>query len=133
MFYFLLFTLVYSSHLLIFSIDSLDLAILRPGRFDQLVYIPLPDEKTRFQILKTNLRRAPIDDDLDLPYLAKQTFGFSGADLTGICQRACKLAIREQIEMEENETTDKNQDPKICKEHFEEVSAFKLLKLGILE
>ena len=49
-------------------------------------------------ILKANLRKSPVSKDVDLPYLAKMTKGFSGADLTEICQRACKLAIRESID-----------------------------------
>merc|ERR1712032_1745983 len=48
--------------------------------------------------LKSNLRKSPVADTVDLPYLAKMTRGFSGADLTEICQRACKLAIRESID-----------------------------------
>merc|ERR1719309_1633148 len=78
--------------------DIIDPAILRPGRLDQLIYIPLPDEASRMSILKANLRKSPIADEVDIPYLAKMTRGFSGADLTEICQRACKLAIRESIE-----------------------------------
>ena len=49
-------------------------------------------------ILKANLRKSPVAKEVDIPYLAKMTRGFSGADLTEICQRACKLAIRESIE-----------------------------------
>lgn len=78
--------------------DIIDSAILRPGRLDQLIYIPLPDEPSRMSILKANLRKTPISTEIDLEYLAKVTHGFSGADLTEICQRACKLAIRESIE-----------------------------------
>merc|ERR1719216_730039 len=78
--------------------DIIDSAILRPGRLDQLIYIPLPDEGSRMAILKSNLRKSPVADNVDLPYLAKMTRGFSGADLTEICQRACKLAIRESID-----------------------------------
>lgn len=80
--------------------DIIDPAILRPGRLDQLIYIPLPDEKSREAILKANLRKSPIAKDVDLTYLAKIANGFSGADLTEICQRACKMAIRESIEAE---------------------------------
>ena len=69
-----------------------------PGRLDQLIYIPLPDEGSRMSILKANLRKSPVADNVDQQYLAKMTRGFSGADLTEICQRACKLAIRESIE-----------------------------------
>merc|ERR1712154_432387 len=80
--------------------DIIDSAIMRPGRLDQLIYIPLPDEGSRMSILKANLRKTPVSKKVDLSYLAKITKGFSGADLTEICQRACKLAIRENIEME---------------------------------
>lgn len=71
---------------------------MRPGRLDQLIYIPLPDEKSREAILKANLRKSPLAKEVDLTYIAKVTQGFSGADLTEICQRACKLAIRHAIE-----------------------------------
>jgi len=73
---------------------------LRPGRLDQLIYIPLPDEKSRENIFKANLRKSPLSKDVDVVYLSKVTHGFSGADLTEICQRACKLAIRQSIEEE---------------------------------
>ncbi|KAF8387100.1 hypothetical protein PRIPAC_76242 [Pristionchus pacificus] len=121
--------------------DTIDSAILRPGRLDQLIYIPLPDEASRLQIFKANLRKTPITDDVDLAYLAKSTVGFSGADLTEICQRACKLAIRESIEreirrekerqerrekgeelMEDEEETDPV--PAIMRSHFEEAMKF---------
>merc|ERR1712080_669059 len=78
--------------------DIIDPAILRPGRLDQLIYIPLPDEVSRVNILQANLKKSPISKQVDLAYMAKMTKGFSGADLTEICQRACKLAIRESIE-----------------------------------
>lgn len=78
--------------------DQIDSALLRPGRLDQLIYIPLPDETSRLSILQATLRKSPLDPRVDLNYLAKQTGGFSGADLTEICQRAAKLAIRQSIE-----------------------------------
>jgi transitional endoplasmic reticulum ATPase len=78
--------------------DQIDGALLRPGRLDQLIYIPLPDEPSRVSILKACLKRSPVAKDVDLTFLAKNTHGFSGADLTEICQRAAKLAIRASIE-----------------------------------
>merc|ERR1711881_458059 len=78
--------------------DIIDSAILRPGRLDQLIYIPLPDDASRISILKANLRKSPNAKDVDLNKMAAVTKGFSGADLTEIWQRACKLAIRESIE-----------------------------------
>ena len=73
---------------------------MRPGRLDQLIYIPLPDEASRSSILKSNLRKTPVAKSVDMSYMAKVTKGFSGADLTEICQRAVKLAIRENIEQD---------------------------------
>jgi len=74
--------------------DIVDSALLRPGRLDQLIYIPLPDEGSRTQIFKAVLRKSPVADDVDTALLVKYTNGFSGADITEICQRACKYAIR---------------------------------------
>lgn len=80
--------------------DQLDSALTRPGRLDQLVYIPLPDHESRASILKATLRKTPLSPEIDIQQLAAATDRFSGADLAEICQRACKLAIRETIEYE---------------------------------
>merc|ERR1711951_252515 len=115
--------------------DIIDSAIMRPGRLDQLIYIPLPDDGSRMAILKSNLRKSPVADTVDLPYLAKMTRGFSGADLTEICQRACKLAIRESIDADirrekekQKATMDVDDDddpvPEITKRHFDEAMKF---------
>uniref|UniRef100_A0A8B9HWY7 vesicle-fusing ATPase n=1 Tax=Astyanax mexicanus TaxID=7994 RepID=A0A8B9HWY7_ASTMX len=114
--------------------DIIDPAILRPGRLDQLIYIPLPDMPSRTAILRANLRKSPVAKEVDLPYLSRITEGFSGADLTEICQRACKLAIREAIEAEiraererqSRKGTDDDYDPvpEIRKDHFEEAMRF---------
>lgn len=77
--------------------DILDPAVIRPGRLDQLIYIPLPDLKSRIAIFKSQLRKAPIDPTVDLEVLARSTHGFSGADIAEICTTASKLAIREAI------------------------------------
>eukprot|EP00163_Fabomonas_tropica_P025592 TRINITY_DN4450_c0_g1_i2.p1 TRINITY_DN4450_c0_g1~~TRINITY_DN4450_c0_g1_i2.p1 ORF type:complete len:798 (-),score=313.87 TRINITY_DN4450_c0_g1_i2:1754-4147(-) len=117
--------------------DIIDPAILRPGRLDQLIYIPLPDHPSRVGILKATLRKSPVARDVDMEVLAKVTEGFSGADLTEICQRACKLAIRESIEktirrqrelqeqgVDEMEMDIEEPVPEITKEHFEESMRF---------
>ena len=78
--------------------DIIDTALMRPGRLDQLIYIPMPDYESRLGILRATLRKSPVSKDVDLSYLAAQTDKFTGADLTEICQTACKLAIREEIE-----------------------------------
>jgi transitional endoplasmic reticulum ATPase len=78
--------------------DIIDTALMRPGRLDQLIYIPMPDYESRLSILRATLRKSPVSKEVDLPYLAAQTDKFTGADLTEICQSACKMAIREEIE-----------------------------------
>jgi len=77
--------------------EILDEALLRPGRLDQLIYIPLPDKPSRLGILKANLRKTPVAKDVDLDFIAGLTEGFSGADLAELCQRAAKAAVREVI------------------------------------
>jgi len=77
--------------------DILDPGIMRPGRLDQLIYIPLPDRESRVSIFKANLRKSPVAEDVTLEQLADVTDGFSGADITEICQRAAKNAIRDSI------------------------------------
>lgn len=59
--------------------DIIDPALLRPGRLDQLIYIPLPDDGSRRQIFKSVLRKSPIAPDVDFEILTKFTHGFSGA------------------------------------------------------
>jgi len=80
--------------------DILDPAITRPGRLDQLIYIPLPDEPSRVGIINAVLRKSPVDPSVDRDYIAKITNGFSGADITEICNRAAKIAVREAIHCE---------------------------------
>mmetsp|Transcript_71288 Transcript_71288/g.206396 ORF Transcript_71288/g.206396 Transcript_71288/m.206396 type:complete len:897 (+) Transcript_71288:140-2830(+) len=77
--------------------DILDPAVIRPGRLDQLIYIPLPDLKSRIAIFKAQLRKAPLDPEINIEVLARSTHGFSGADISEICTTASKLAIREAI------------------------------------
>ena len=77
--------------------DILDPAVIRPGRLDQLIYLPLPDLKSRMAIFNAQLRKAPLDPSVDLEVLARSTHGFSGADISEVCTTASKLAIREAI------------------------------------
>jgi proteasome regulatory subunit len=75
-------------------IDILDRALLRPGRFDRIIEIPLPDETGRLSILKVHCRALTIDENVDLGEVAKQTDGKNGADLRAICMEAGMFAIR---------------------------------------
>merc|ERR1712157_54805 len=81
--------------------DILDEALIRPGRLDQLIYIPLPDKPSRLNIFKANLRKSPIAPNVNMDFCADLTENFTGADITELCQRACKAAIRESISAEE--------------------------------
>jgi transitional endoplasmic reticulum ATPase len=113
--------------------DILDPGIMRPGRLDQLIYIPLPDRESRISIFKANLRKSPVADDITFEQLADVTEGFSGADITEICQRAAKNAIRDAINadierqnrVEAGELTQEEADalpdpvPCITRAHFE--------------
>lgn len=80
--------------------DILDEAIMRPGRLGLHIYVPLGDKDSRLSILSARLRKTPMDEDIDLEELAEFTEGFSGADLSAICDYAVKNAIRDLAEKE---------------------------------
>ncbi len=75
-------------------IDILDPAILRPGRFDRIIEIPLPDKNGRYEILKIHTRRMKLAEDVDLWRIAEMTAGASGADIKAICTEAGYNALR---------------------------------------
>ncbi len=115
--------------------DILDEALIRPGRLDQLIYIPLPDLPARVNVFKAVLRKTPVAPNVNMEFLGTLTEGFSGADITELCQRATKAAIREAIEAEESRKAlmKDNEDemmedmedpvPTIGRKHFEEAIA----------
>jgi cell division protease FtsH len=74
--------------------DVLDPALLRPGRFDRQVILDRPDMKGRLEILKVHVKGKPLDKEIDLPTVAKQSPGFSGADLANLVNEAAILAAR---------------------------------------
>ncbi|MEM7821079.1 MAG: AAA family ATPase, partial [Candidatus Aenigmatarchaeota archaeon] len=99
--------------------DIVDPALLRPGRFDRLIYVPAPDEKTRLEILKVHTRNMPLKG-VDLNKLAEKTEGYSGADLEAVCREAGLFALRENMNAKE-----------VTKKHFDE--ALKKIKPSITE
>merc|ERR1719408_3992 len=114
--------------------ELLDQALLRPGRLDQLLYIPLPDQPSRLGVLTANLRKSPVAPNVPMWFLAQKTEGFSGADLSELCQLAAKAAVRDLIATEELNKGDPNameedQQPEISRKHFEE--AFGLARRSV--
>jgi len=77
--------------------DILDPALLRPGRFDRVMYVPPPDERGRYQIFQIHTREMPLDDDVDLRKLAEMTDGYTGADIEAVCREAALTAAREDL------------------------------------
>ena len=77
--------------------NLIDPAVLRPGRFDRLIYVPEPDDKSRLQILTLYTTGMPLNKDVDLKQIAMQTKYYSGADLENICREAAMHALRADI------------------------------------
>lgn len=79
--------------------DIIDPAMLRPGRLDKLLYVPLPNPEDRLQILKTCCKKVPLADDVDLVKIAESELleGFSGADLSALTREAQTNALRLKI------------------------------------
>ncbi|MEE9163733.1 MAG: CDC48 family AAA ATPase [Thermoplasmata archaeon] len=75
--------------------DMVDPALLRPGRFDRMILIPVPEEEARLEILNVHTRSMPMDTDVNLGKLAKELVGYVGADLEALCREAAMNALRE--------------------------------------
>jgi transitional endoplasmic reticulum ATPase len=81
--------------------DMVDPAVLRPGRFDRLIYVPEPDEKSRLQIFKIYTKGMPLAKDVNLDQLTTMTKNYSGADIEGLCRESAMLALRKEINARE--------------------------------
>jgi transitional endoplasmic reticulum ATPase len=77
--------------------DMVDSAVLRPGRFDRLIYVPEPDEKSRLRIFKIYTKDMPLAKDVDLNPLSVATKYYSGADIESLCREAAMHALRKNI------------------------------------
>lgn len=76
---------------------SLDPAVLRPGRFDEKIYIGLPDEAARYRIVELQLQERPLAPDITFATLAERLAGYSGADIVNICRKACAIPFVEGV------------------------------------
>jgi transitional endoplasmic reticulum ATPase len=100
--------------------EALDPALLRPGRFEQHIEVPLPDEEARRAILGVHTRDKPLADDVDLDSLAERTTGFSGADIEALCREAAVRAVTAVADRYEGEEANNHADElAVTTDHFE--------------
>jgi len=89
--------------------DILDPALMRPGRFDRIVYVPVPESEGRLKILEIHTKNMPLEKSIDLKKISEETEGYTGADIESLVREAAMLALRKDINTK-----------KVIKEHFEE-------------
>ena len=98
--------------------DMLDTALLRPGRFDKILLVNAPEEEGRLQILEIHTKKMPLEEDVNLKDLARETAGYTGADLEAVVREAAYFSLREDMASE-----------KVSKKHFQE--AMKKIKPSV--
>lgn len=110
--------------------DTLDEALLRPGRFDRLVYVPLPDTQARYEIFKINLASTPLAPTISLNALAHETEGYTGAEIAGLCREAKLNALQRSLDVQHLEEGDfeqalAQQRPRLSAEDLDGFQAIK--------
>ncbi len=102
--------------------DIIDPALLRPGRFDRILYVSPPDKESRLQIIKIHTKKKPLAEDVNFEDLADNTEGYTGADIASLSSAAVMLALREHITKypDSKEAEKQAKDLKITMKHFEE-------------
>ena len=102
--------------------DIIDAALLRPGRFDRLLYVPPPDKESRIKIFKIHTSKKPLADDVKIEALAAHTEGYTGADIAALASAAVMLALREHIEKykDPKKAESAKTELKLHMKHFEE-------------
>ena len=86
--------------------DIVDPAVLRPGRFDRMIYVPEPDESARLEIFRIHTKDTPLSKDVDIKGLARVAKGYSGADIASECREAAVNALRGDMSAKEVTFTD---------------------------
>ncbi|TRO46107.1 AAA family ATPase, partial [Candidatus Bathyarchaeota archaeon] len=112
-------------------LDIVDSALLRPGRFDRLLKVPLPDFEARKDIIKIHLNGKPLDKDVDIDKLSDKTEGYSGADLASVCNTAVMLVIKEHIKNSNTEEQIKKGIKKLRVTMADLLAALEKLKPGL--
>ncbi len=108
--------------------DIIDPALLRPGRFDKIIEIPMPNEAARLEIFKVHMKRMPIAKDVSIEQLAKATEGYTGAEIENLTREAGMNAIRanrNEVIKEDFEKALEEIRPAIPKELSERIKRFK--------
>src|SRR5207247_1666931 len=102
--------------------DIIASALLRPGRFDRLLFVPPPDLEARKQIFKIHTRKTPLAEDVNLDELARKTDGYTGADIASLANTGVMLALREHISKAKDPEDAKKRARglKVAKRHFDE-------------
>jgi transitional endoplasmic reticulum ATPase len=102
--------------------DIIDAALLRPGRFDRLLYVPPPEKESRIKIFKIHTSKKPLADDVKIETLAAHTEGYTGADIAALASAAVMLALREHIEKykDPKKAESAKTELKLHMKHFEE-------------
>jgi transitional endoplasmic reticulum ATPase len=103
-------------------VDMIDMALIRPGRFDKIVFVPKPDKKTREVILEIYVKSKPIGQDVNMKTIAEVTEGFSGADVSAIANTAVSLVLHEYLQRypTPEEAAKHTSDALVSMRHFEE-------------
>jgi len=101
-------------------LDIIDPALLRPGRFDRLIYVPPPDLEARKSILRIHTRRKPLGPDVNLDRLAERLENYTGAEIAAICSQAAMAALKEFVEKHGGIKEEKINELVINSRHFEE-------------
>ena len=102
--------------------DIIDSALLRPGRFDRLLFVPPPDLEARRQIVRIHTRKTPLSEDVNLDEIARRTDGYTGADIASVANTAVMLALREHISKAKDPEDAKKRAKslRVGKRHFDE-------------
>ncbi len=100
--------------------DIVDEALLRPGRFDRILQIPLPEKQARREIFNIHTRKKPLSGDVDLEKLAELSDSLTGADIAAICNTAAITAVRDHISTHKEKADEKAKDLSITMSYFEE-------------
>jgi transitional endoplasmic reticulum ATPase len=104
-------------------VDLIDPAMLRPGRFDEIIELGLPDEEARQQILSVHLRNKPLGDNINAQALAERCLDASGAELAAVCNRAALAALRRAVQQSKGENAPTQLTVQIEQADFDEVIA----------